>query len=111
MCASVCQISGTVWLSSLFSASFFFIFGSLCASAFVGAAESSNALASLMLGTSGGHLPLFAATFVCLFHVAALLPNIVLSQIGSRCGGRGEGRSRNTHRLADADTEIGAEQN
>ncbi|OEH74159.1 hypothetical protein cyc_00041 [Cyclospora cayetanensis] len=76
-------ISGTVWVSSLFSAFAFFLFGSLCATAFVGAAESTNALASL-LHTSEGHLPLAVAAFICLFHIAALLPSIVLSQISSR---------------------------
>ncbi|KAL8449846.1 hypothetical protein Emed_002809 [Eimeria media] len=77
-------ISKTVWLSSLFSAFFFCLFGCVCATAFVGAAESSNALASLLHGYSEGPFPLAAAAFICFFHVAALLPSIVLAQISSR---------------------------
>ncbi|KAL8271976.1 hypothetical protein Esti_004100 [Eimeria stiedai] len=77
-------ISRTVWLSSLFSAFFFCLFGCLCATAFVGAAESSNALASLLHAYSEGPFPLAAAAFICFFHVAALLPSIVLAQISSR---------------------------
>ena len=75
-----------MWVSSIFSAFLFLLFGCLYTSAFVGAAESSNALAALMhtAAAAAEGFSSFFALFICLFHVAALLPNIVLAQISSR---------------------------
>ncbi|PHJ20482.1 transmembrane amino acid transporter [Cystoisospora suis] len=73
-------VTKTIFTSTMFSCATYFLFGFLCAAAFPAPSASSNVLAAMLPACTS----LVAVVCICFFHVFALLPSIVTSQISCR---------------------------
>ncbi|PFH33978.1 hypothetical protein BESB_071300 [Besnoitia besnoiti] len=73
-------VTRTIFTSTAFSCTIYFLFGFFCAAAFPAPSASSNVLAAMLPECSS----FVAVACICFFHVFALLPSVATGQISCR---------------------------